>query len=335
MSGLKVGINGFGRIGRTLLRAGWGKVEFAGVNSVNGTAEELAHLFKYDSIHGTYPGDVRGEGDTIYIDGKAIPLSYERDPAQIPWSKWGVEIVMECTGAFKKAEDFQKHISAGAKRVLVSAPAPGAESTFVFGVNHKTYDPKVHTIVSNASCTTNCLAPMAMVLHRAFGIEKGLMTTVHSYTSDQRLLDSTHKDLRRARAAGLSMVPTTTGAAKAVGQVLPELAGKMDGISIRVPTPNVSLVDLTALVAKDVTVEQVNNALIEASEGELKGILAVEKAPLVSKDFNGSPLSSTIDLPSTMVTGNRLIKVFSWYDNEYGFSARMIDFALYMKSVGI
>ncbi len=332
MSALKVGINGFGRIGRTLLRAGAGRLEFAGINAVNGSAEELAHLVKYDSLHGTYQGEVRGEGNTLYIDGQAIPISSERDPAQIPWKKWGVDLVLECSGAFKKSEDFQKHLKAGAKKVLISAPAPGAQGTFVYGVNHKDYRAELN-IISNASCTTNCLAPLAKVIHESFGIEKALMTTIHSYTSDQRLLDNFHKDPRRARAAGLSMVPTTTGAAKAVGEVLPELAGKMDGISVRVPTPNVSLVDLTAQVSKDVTVESVNEALIKASEGELKGVLACEAAPLVSCDYNGSPLSSTIDLQSTMVTGDRLIKVFSWYDNEYGFSARMVDLALYMTSV--
>jgi glyceraldehyde 3-phosphate dehydrogenase len=333
----KVGINGFGRIGRVMFRAGFERVDVVGINDT-ADAETLAHLLKYDSIHGIFPGHVEAEGnEAIIVNGKRIPLSNTKDPAQIPWGKWGANIVLECTGALKKKDDALKHIKAGgAKRVVVSAPADDADFTFVYGVNHQAYDPKTHQIISNGSCTTNCLAPLAKVLNDTFGIEHGLMTTVHSYTNDQRILDAGHKDLRRARAAALSMIPTSTGAAKAIGLVLPELKGKLHGTSVRVPTPNVSLVDLTVTFKKDVTVESVNEALIKASHsGPLKGILVCEKQELVSCDFNGNPASSTIDLPSTMVIGNRMAKVLSWYDNETGFSHRMIDLTLYVASKGV
>ena len=258
-----------------------------------------------------------------------------KNPAEIPWKQWGADVVLECTGAFKGKEDFMKHIQGGAKRVLVSAPADGVDLTVVYGINHSSYDPSKHQILSNASCTTNCLAPVAKVLHEAFGIESGLMTTVHSYTNDQQVLDAGHKDLRRARAAALSMIPTTTGAAKAVGLVLPELKGKIDGVSVRVPTPNVSLVDLVFRSVKPVSVDSVNEALKKASEGSLKGVLAVETDPLVSVDFNGNTHSSIVDLSTTMAMGSNMAKVFSWYDNEMGFSTRMIDVVRFMSEKGL
>jgi glyceraldehyde 3-phosphate dehydrogenase len=321
---VRVGINGFGRIGRLLFRAGFDQVEFVGINNLS-DVKGAAHLLKYDSTHGRYDKTVSHDEKNLIVDGKKIPMSASKNPAEIPWKEWGADIVLECTGAFKSKEDFMKHIAGGAKKVVVSAPADGVDLTIVYGINQDKYDPKAHTIVSNASCTTNCLAPLAKVMHETFGIESGLMTTIHSYTNDQMPLDGPHKDLRRARAAALSMIPTTTGAAKAVGLVMPELKGKIDGISIRVPTPNVSLVDLTFHSVKPVSVDSVNEALKKASQGSLKGILAVESDPLVSVDYNGSTYSSTIDLPSTMVMGTHLAKVFSWYDNEMGFSARMID----------
>jgi glyceraldehyde 3-phosphate dehydrogenase len=321
---VRVGINGFGRIGRLLFRAGFEHVEFVGINNLS-DVKGAAHLLKYDSTHGRYDKAVTHDEKNLIVDGKKIPMSSTKNPAEIPWKEWGADIVLECTGAFKGKEDFMKHIQGGAKKVIVSAPADGVDLTIVYGINHDKYDAKNHHIVSNASCTTNCLAPMAKVLHESFGIESGLMTTIHSYTNDQSILDGPHKDLRRARAAALSMVPTTTGAAKAVGLVMPELKGKIDGISIRVPTPNVSLVDLTFRSVKPMTVDAINEALTKASLGSLKGILAVEKDPLVSVDYNGVEFSSTIDLPSTMLIGTHFAKVFSWYDNEMGFSARMID----------
>ncbi len=324
MSKVRVGINGFGRIGRLLFRAGFEHVEFVGINNLS-DVKGAAHLLKYDSTHGRYNKTVTHDEKNLIVEGKKIPMSATKNPAEIPWKEWGADIVLECTGAFKGKEDFMKHIQGGAKKVIVSAPADGVDLTIVYGINHDKYDPKTHHIVSNASCTTNCLAPMAKVLHETFGIETGLMTTIHSYTNDQVILDGPHNDLRRARAAALSMVPTTTGAAKAVGLVMPELKGKIDGISIRVPTPNVSLVDLTFRSAKPMTVDSINDALTKASQGALKGILNVEKDPLVSVDYNGVEFSSTIDLPSTMLIGSNFAKVFSWYDNEMGFSARMID----------
>jgi glyceraldehyde 3-phosphate dehydrogenase len=331
---VRVGINGFGRIGRILFRAGVDELDIAGINDTTST-KVLAHLLKYDSTHGKFQGTVEYDESSLIVNGKKIPVSATKNPAEIPWKQWEVDIVLDCTGAFKDKADFEKHIKAGAKRVLVSAPAEGADLTIVYGVNHTTYDPSKHTVVSNASCTTNCLAPVAKVLHETFGIERGMMTTIHSYTNDQRILDAVHKDLRRARSAAISMIPTTTGAAKAVGQVLPELKGRIDGTSVRVPTPNVSLVDFVATTTKAVTVQAVNDALKAASQKELKGVLAVEKDELVSCDFNGNPFSSIVDLPSTMVSGPNMVKVFSWYDNEMGFSHRMVDFAKFMASKGL
>ncbi len=271
----------------------------------------------------------------MIVNGKKIPISTTKKPEEIPWKTWNTDLALECTGAFKNKEDFSKHITAGAKRVLVSAPADGVDLTIVYGVNHESYDASKHYVVSNASCTTNCLAPLVKVLHEKFEIERGFMTTIHSYTNDQRILDGGHKDLRRARAAALSMIPTSTGAAKAVGQVLPALKGKIDGTSIRVPTPNVSLVDFVASVKNQASVESVNDALTAAANGALKGVLAVEADPLVSVDYMSNPMSSTIDLDSTMVIDGKLIKVLSWYDNEMGFSHRMVDFAKYMFKKGL
>lgn len=335
MSKLRVGINGFGRIGRVLFRAGFEKLDIVGINSLD-SIEGDAHLLKYDSAHGVFNADVSTEGHNLIVNGKKIAVSKTRNPAEVPWKDLGVDLVLECTGAFKDKAEFMQHINAGAKRVLVSGPAEkGADITMVYGINHESYDPVKHQVVSNASCTTNCLAPLAKVLNETFGVESGTMMTVHSYTNDQKILDAPHKDLRRARAAAVSMIPTTTGAAKNVGLVLPELKGKIDGISVRVPTPNVSLVDFTFQAKKDVTKEAVNEALIAASQGALKGILAVEKNELVSVDFNGSPYSSIVDLASTMVVGPRMVKVLSWYDNETGFSNRMVDVALHMAKKGL
>ncbi len=334
MKKVRVGINGFGRIGRLLFRAGFENVEFVGINNL-GDARSTAHLLKYDSTHGRFNKSVDHDEKNLIVDGLKIPLSASRDPASIPWKDWGCDIVLECTGAFKGKEDFMKHIQAGAKRVLVSAPADGADLTVVYGINHAAYDPSKHHVLSNASCTTNCLAPVAKVMHETFGIESGMMTTIHSYTNDQQVLDAVHKDLRRARAAAMSMIPTTTGAAKAVGLVLPELKGKIDGVAVRVPTPNVSLVDLVFRSSRPVSIDAINEALINASETSLKGVLAVEKDPLVSVDFNGSPYSSIADLTNTMVMGANMAKVFSWYDNEMGFSHRMIDVARFMAEKGL
>lgn len=335
MAKLRVGINGFGRIGRVLFRAGFENLDIVAINSLDSLQGD-AHLLKYDSAHGVFPADVSVEGEGLLVNGKKIAVSKLRNPAEIPWKKWGVDMVLECTGAFKDKADFMHHINAGAKRVLVSGPAEkGADLTLVYGINHEAYDPSKHTVVSNASCTTNCLAPLAKVLNDTFGVDHGTMMTVHSYTNDQKILDAPHKDLRRARAAAVSMIPTTTGAAKNVGLVLPELKGKIDGISIRVPTPNVSLVDFTFQAKKDVTVQAVNEALIAASQGAMKGILAVENKELVSVDFNGNKHSSIVDLASTMVVGPRMVKVLSWYDNETGFSNRMVDVANYMASKGL
>lgn len=334
MSRIRVGINGFGRIGRILFRAGFDQIEIAGINNL-GDARTAAHLLKYDSTHGQFSKDVTYDEKNLIVDGKKIPLSATRDPAQIPWKEWGVDVVLECTGAFKDKSDFMKHIEAGAKKVVVSAPAAGADLTVVYGINHKEYDPSKHQVISNASCTTNCLAPVAKVLNEKFGIVRGLMTTIHSYTNDQMVLDAPHKDLRRARSAALSMIPTTTGAAKAVGLVLPELKGKIDGVAIRVPTPDVSLVDLVAQTEKPVSIETVNEALKKAAAGSLKGVLACEEDPLVSVDFIGNPYSSIVDLENTMIMGENMVKVFSWYDNEMGFSQRMVDFSRYMLEKGL
>ncbi|WP_347357280.1 type I glyceraldehyde-3-phosphate dehydrogenase [Bdellovibrio sp.] len=335
MSKLRVGINGFGRIGRVLFRAGFEKFDIVGINSLD-SIEGDAHLLKYDSAHGVFGADVSTEGHNLIVNDKKIHVSKTRNPAEVPWKDWGVDLVLECTGAFKDKAEFMQHVAGGAKRVLVSGPAEkGADITMVYGINHESYDPSKHMVVSNASCTTNCLAPLAKVLNDTFGVEHGTMMTVHSYTNDQKILDAPHKDLRRARAAAVSMIPTTTGAAKNVGLVLPELKGKIDGISVRVPTPNVSLVDFTFTAKKDVTKESVNEALIAASKGALKGILAVEDKELVSVDFNGNKHSSIVDLASTMVVGPRMVKVLAWYDNETGFSNRMVDVALYMQQKGL
>lgn len=334
MARVKVGINGFGRIGRILFRAGFEKLDIVGINNL-GDAKTSAHLLKYDSTHGTFNADVSHTENTISVNGKKIPLAVEKDPTKIPWKEWGCDIVLECTGAFKGKDDFMKHIAGGAKRVMVSAPANGADLTVVYGINHKEYDPAKHHVISNASCTTNCLAPVAKVLNDAFGIERGLMTTIHSFTNDQRVLDAPHSDLRRARTATMSMIPTSTGAAKAVTMVLPELKGRLDGTSVRVPTPNVSLVDLTFTSQREMSVETINGALKAAAAGALKGVLACEADELVSVDFNGNTHSSIVDLECTMVSGKNMAKVFSWYDNEVGFSNRMIDLAMYMAEKGV
>ncbi len=334
MSKLKVGINGFGRIGRVLFRAGFEKLDIVGINSLD-SLDGTAHLLKYDSTHGIFNADVSHDEKNLIVNGKKIKFSATKNPAEIPWKEWGVDVVLECTGALKNREDYQKHITAGAKKVLISAPADGVDMTVVYGINHTQYDSQKHTFISNASCTTNCLAPLAKVLHEAFGIEHGVMTTIHSYTNDQRILDASHKDIRRARSAALSMIPTTTGAAKAVGLVLPELKGKIDGLSIRVPTPNVSLVDFSFRPMKDVTVESINAALTNAANGSFKGVLAVETKELVSIDFNGNTHSSIVDSECTMVVNPKMAKVMSWYDNETGFSHRMVDFALHMQQKGL
>ncbi len=335
MSKLRVGINGFGRIGRILFRAGYEKLDIVGINDPCGIATS-AHLLKYDSTHGRFPGSIEAKENSLLVNNKNIPFSQTKNPAEIPWKDWEVDVVLECTGAFNsKAEELQKHIAGGAKKVLVSAPAEAADFTAVYGVNHAKYDPDKHSIISNASCTTNCLAPVAKILHENFGIESGLMTTVHAYTSDQRLLDNAHKDLRRARAAALSMIPTSTGAAIAVTKVLPELKGRLDGLAVRVPTPNVSLVDFTVQSSKAVTKEAINEVLTNASNGDYKGILEVATEPLVSCDFNGSPESSIIDAANTMVINDTHFKVFAWYDNETGFSNRMVDLAIYLQERGL
>ena len=326
---VKIGINGFGRIGRLLCRAALKnpKVKVVAINDLT-NAETMAHLLKYDSVHGALDVNVSAKGDTIDVGGKAVTIRSVRDPEKIDWKELGVDIVAECTGLFTKREDAAKHLTAGARKVIISAPATNPDITIVMGVNSHRYDPSQHHIVSNASCTTNCLAPVAKVLHENFKIKRGLMTTVHSYTGDQRLLDFPHKDLRRARSAALSMVPTTTGAAKAVGLVLPELAGKLNGLAVRVPTPNVSLVDLVASIDKSgVTVSEVNAALKQASADSLKGILGYSEAPLVSSDFNGCPLSSIVDAPNTYAIDD-MVKVLAWYDNETGYSTRMVDLAV-------
>ncbi len=328
---IKIGINGFGRIGRMFLRAALAKkeLEVIAVNDITDAAT-LAHLLKYDSVHGALRHEVKAEGGHIFLDGKPLQVLAERDPAKLPWGKLGVQVVVESTGLFTARDKAAMHLSAGAKKVVISAPADGADVTLCLGVNHDTYDPKKHDVISNASCTTNCLAPIAKVLHEKFVIMHGLMTTIHSYTSDQSLQDTPHKDLRRARAAALSMIPTSTGAAKAIGLVLPALQGKLDGLAIRVPTANVSLVDLTAIVEKDADEKSVNSAMKAAAEGPLKGILAYSEAPLVSIDLNGNPHSSIFDAPLTKVSGKRLVKIFSWYDNEWGYSNRLADIAAFV-----
>lgn len=332
----KVAINGFGRIGRLALRAALDKDSELDCVAVNDLvdAKTLAHLFKWDSVHGPYCGEVRAEGDTLVIDGKEIQVLSEKDPTQLPWDDMGIDIAIESTGLFRKKEQAAMHLKAGAKRVIITAPAKGKEpvATFVMGVNEDAYNPSQHKVVSNASCTTNCLAPMAKVLRDNFGLRRGIMTTIHSYTNDQMLLDGPHKDLRRARAAAVSMVPTTTGAAEAVGKVIPELNGRLTGIAVRVPTPDVSLVDLVAEVEKDVSVDDINAAFKEAAEGELKDILQYCEEPLVSVDFTTNPASCIYDAGSAKVIEDRMVKILGWYDNEWGYSYRVIDLAEYMVS---
>jgi glyceraldehyde 3-phosphate dehydrogenase len=328
---IRVGINGFGRIGRNILRAALHDkdLEFVAVNDIT-DARTLAHLLKYDSILGNLDDEVKSEGDTISVAGRTIKVLAVKDPAQLPWKDLGVEYVIESTGLFTDADKAKAHLSAGARKVIISAPAKGEDLTIVMGVNQDKYDPAKHTIVSNASCTTNCLAPVAKVLHDSFGIVKGQMTTIHSYTNDQKILDLPHKDLRRARAAALSMIPTSTGAAKALHLVVPELKGKLDGVAIRVPTPNVSLVDLTVQLKKAATAEEVNGAFKKAAAGPMKGVLAVTDEELVSLDFRGNPHSSIVDAPLTKVVEGDAVKVFSWYDNEWGFSCRVKDLLHFM-----
>ena len=323
---VKVGINGFGRIGRNIMRAALDDddIDFVAVNDLTNAAT-LAHLLKYDSVLGNLHADVTASGEGITVDGDEFKVLSIKDPAQLPWKDLGVDVVFEATGLFTSRDGAAKHLAAGARKVIITAPAKGPDITVVLGVNQDKYDPAQHHIISNASCTTNCLAPIAKVIHDRFGIRKGWMTTVHSYTNDQNLLDLPHKDMRRARAAALSIIPTTTGAALAVGEVLPALKGKLDGFAMRVPTPNVSIVDLNALVDKKTTGEDVNNAFREAAQGSLKGILAVSDEPLVSIDFRGNPYSSIVDSAYTKVMDGDFIKVLSWYDNEWGYSARCVD----------
>lgn len=333
---VKVGINGFGRIGRNVFRAAMSNpnVEVVAVNDLT-DSKTLAHLLKYDSIHGKLDAEVKAGEGFITVNGKEIKVLAERDPAKLPWGTLGVEIVVESTGRFTKREDAAKHLEGGAKKVIISAPASNEDITIVLGVNEDKYDAASHHVISNASCTTNCLAPFAKVLNDKFGIRRGLMTTVHSYTNDQQILDLPHKDLRRARAAAESIIPTSTGAAKAVGLVLPELKGKLNGFAMRVPTPNVSVVDLVAEFDREVSVEEVNGALKEAAEGPLKGILSYSEDPLVSTDYNGDPSSSTIDALSTMVLEGNMVKVVSWYDNEWGYSCRVVDLADFIAKKGL
>lgn len=335
---IKVGINGFGRVGRLTLRAlqqyHRGELEVAAINDLTDTKTN-AHLLKWDSSYGQYPGEIKHTDDAIVVDGRPVKVLAERDPANIKWQDLGIQIVIESTGLFTDAVKAAAHMKGGAKKVLISAPAKGEDITIVLGVNEDKYDPKKHNIISNASCTTNCLAPVAKVLQQNFGIVKALMTTIHAYTNDQRILDQQHKDLRRARSAGMSLIPTTTGAAKAISLVLPELKGKMHGFAIRVPTPTVSVVDLVAELAKEASVEQVNAALKAAAEGPMKGILAYCEEELVSIDFKGNSASSIVDSLSTLSIGGNMIKVIAWYDNEWGYSCRLADLAAFVAKKGI
>jgi glyceraldehyde 3-phosphate dehydrogenase len=329
----RVGINGFGRIGRNFFRAAHQDpaLEIVAVNDIT-DARTLGHLLKFDSVHGVFKGDVQAHDGSLIVDGKTVKVSAERDPAALPWRALGVEVVVESTGRFTDRAGASKHLQAGARKVVISAPAKDEDITIVLGVNEGRYEPAKHHLISNASCTTNCLAPLAKVVHQVFGIRHGFMTTIHSYTNDQQILDLPHKDLRRARAAAMSQIPTSTGAAKAVALVLPELKGKMHGIAIRVPTPNVSLVDLVCEVGRPTSVEEVNAALKKAADGELKDILGFTEEPLVSIDFNGNPLSSIVDGPSTAVLDGTLVKVLSWYDNEWGYSSRLRDLIKYVSA---
>jgi glyceraldehyde 3-phosphate dehydrogenase len=333
---VKVGINGFGRIGRNIMRAAMGDsgIDFVAVNDLT-NAQTLAHLLKYDSILGNLKADIAAKGDRISVNKDEFQVLSVKDPAQLPWKDLGVEVVFESTGLFTDRDNAAKHLSAGAKRVIITAPAKKPDFSVVMGVNEGKYDPAKHQIISNASCTTNCLAPVAKVLHETFRIQKGWMTTVHSYTNDQQLLDLPHKDLRRARAAALSIIPTTTGAATAVGEVLPELKGKLDGIAMRVPTPNVSVVDLAAVVERKTSAEEVNNAFKAAADGPMKGILEVVTAPLVSIDYRGNPHSSSVDAQYTAVMEGDFVKVLSWYDNEWGYSSRCVDLLRYLVKKGL
>jgi glyceraldehyde 3-phosphate dehydrogenase len=333
---VKVGINGFGRIGRNVFRAALNNpdVEVVAINDLT-DVKTLAHLLKYDSTHDRLDATVEVGDGALIVNGKTVKVFAERDPGALPWAEYGVEIVVESTGIFTAKEKAELHLKGGAKKVIISAPATNEDITIVMGVNEDKYDPAKHTIISNASCTTNCLAPFAKVLHEKFGIVKGMMSTIHSYTNDQNVLDLPHKDLRRARAAAENIIPSTTGAAKAVSLVLPELKGKLNGMAFRVPTPNVSVTDLVVELARNVTVEEVNAALREAANGPLKGILNYSEEPLVSSDYNGDPASSTIDALSTMVVGDNLVKVVSWYDNEWGYSNRVVDLVKYIASKGL
>jgi glyceraldehyde 3-phosphate dehydrogenase len=333
---IKVGINGFGRIGRNIMRAAmaYDDIDIVAVNDLTDAAT-LAHLLKYDSILGNLKADIAAAGDTITVDGDKFQVLAQKDPAALPWKDLGVDIVFESTGRFTDRDAAAKHITAGAKRVVITAPAKKPDATFVMGVNHEHYDPARHHIISNASCTTNCLAPIAKVIDESFGITKGWMTTCHAYTNDQNLLDLPHKDLRRARAAALSIIPTTTGAAAAVGEVLPNLKGKLDGIALRVPTPNVSVVDLNVIVDKHTTAEEVNAKFKAAADGPLKGILEYVTAPLVSIDFRGNPHSAMLDVPYTKVMDGNFLKVLAWYDNEWGYSSRCVDLLRYMAKKGL
>ena len=333
---VRVGINGFGRIGRNIMRAALSddNIDFVAVNDLT-SAHTLAHLFKYDSVLGNLHAKIESKGDSIVVDGDEFKVLSMRDPAQLPWKDLGVDVVFESTGLFTDRDSAAKHLAAGAKRVVITAPAKKPDITLVLGVNDQQYDPTKHQIISNASCTTNCLAPLAKVLHQTFGIKKGWMTTIHSYTNDQQLLDLPHKDLRRARAAALSMIPTTTGAAAAVGEVLPDLKGKLDGISVRVPTPNVSLVDLAVIVNAKVSSDDVNRALQQAADGPLKNIMSCSNEELVSIDFKGNPHSSIVDMPYTKVMDGDFVKVLSWYDNEWGYSNRCVDLLRKLVTKGL
>ncbi|MBN9684142.1 MULTISPECIES: type I glyceraldehyde-3-phosphate dehydrogenase [unclassified Corallococcus] len=334
---IKLAINGFGRIGRCILRAALSRKEDLEIVAINDLDKPsaLAHLFKYDSVHRTWPGEVSHTDKGIVVNGKEIAVTAEKDPSVLPWKSMNVDVVLECTGRFTARDAAAKHLAAGAKKVIISAPAKGPDMTLAYGINHHEYDPAKHHIISNASCTTNCLAPIAKVLVDNFGVEKGLMTTVHSYTNDQRILDLTHDDMRRARAAALSMIPTSTGAAKAIGEVIPSLKGKMHGISVRVPTPNVSLVDLTVNTTKKVTPEEVIKAMKDAANGALKGVLEFSDAQTVSVDYNGNPHSAIFDATNCFVMGDNMLKVMAWYDNEWGFSNRMVDTAKFLVSKGV
>ena len=334
----KIGINGFGRIGRLTLRTvnqyHSDKLEVAAINDLTDTKTN-AHLFKWDSTYGRYPGTVEATEDAIIVDGKEVKVISERDPAKIPWQDYGIDIVIESTGLFTDATKAEAHRQGGVKKILISAPAKNEDITLVLGVNEENYDPDKHNIISNASCTTNCIAPVVKVLHDNFGVSKGLMTTIHAYTNDQRILDTVHSDLRRARAAALNIIPTTTGAARMVGEIIPELKGKIHGLALRVPTPTGSIVDFVADLNKEVTVEQVNRAFQSAAESLLKGILEYCEEPLVSMDFRGNPASSIFDAPSTMVIGGNMVKVLAWYDNEWGYACRLGDLAAFVVDKGL